>query len=348
MKLFMFQSLPARMKSVLTWGPAAGRPGWKASSHAVLQQECQAALVSLLVGFAFVSSSSPVPPTLTAVQPGGRASFLGLSSGFSCLKATPSPSIVLLHPPGPTSFLSQSPSAITSSDQASIPAFLSPADTYPLPVACRAPVCSSFLPAPGNVSLSSSLCPAHTRADLPPVPSWAQSSHRSTNKPTTASLHSIFSGLRDLLQIAVTLDLQVYLPSLLSSHAILAQNTFLPHVHLSASFSLTGSPRGIASFPERALPLVVFVQLLSHVPLFATPWTAACQVPLSFKLSAGVCSHSCPLSQSCPLSRWCHPTVSSSVTPFASFTQSSPASGSFPHLTSSNTYCLHLSFDIYA
>ena len=35
------------------------------------------------------------------------------------------------------------------------------------------------------------------------------------------------------------------------------------------------------------------------------------------------CSHSCPLS------RWCHPTISSSVIPFSSSLQSSPASGSF-------------------
>ena len=32
----------------------------------------------------------------------------------------------------------------------------------------------------------------------------------------------------------------------------------------------------------------------------------------------------------CPSSRWCHPTISSSVVPFASCHQSSPASGSFP------------------
>ena len=36
-------------------------------------------------------------------------------------------------------------------------------------------------------------------------------------------------------------------------------------------------------------------------------------------------------SNSCPLSRWCHPTVSSSVVPFASYLQSVPASGSFPN-----------------
>jgi len=41
-------------------------------------------------------------------------------------------------------------------------------------------------------------------------------------------------------------------------------------------------------------------------------------------LSPGVCSNSCPLSP------WCHPTISSSVTPFSSCPQFSPASGSFP------------------
>jgi len=32
----------------------------------------------------------------------------------------------------------------------------------------------------------------------------------------------------------------------------------------------------------------------------------------------------------CSLSRWCHPTISSSVTPFSSYHQSFPALGSFP------------------
>ena len=35
-------------------------------------------------------------------------------------------------------------------------------------------------------------------------------------------------------------------------------------------------------------------------------------------------------SNSCPSSLWCHPTISSSVVPFSSHLQSSPASGSFP------------------
>ena len=65
------------------------------------------------------------------------------------------------------------------------------------------------------------------------------------------------------------------------------------------------------------------IQLLSHVQLFATPWTAACQSSLSFT-SPGTCSNSCPSSQ------WCHPTISSSAIPFSSCLQSFPASGSFP------------------
>ena len=40
--------------------------------------------------------------------------------------------------------------------------------------------------------------------------------------------------------------------------------------------------------------------------------------------TSGVCPNSCPLSS------WCHPTISSSVVPFSSRLQSSPASGSFP------------------
>ena len=64
------------------------------------------------------------------------------------------------------------------------------------------------------------------------------------------------------------------------------------------------------------------VQLLSHVQLFATPWTAACQASLSSP-TPGACSNSCPLS------RWCHPTISSSVIPFSSCLQCFPGSRVF-------------------
>ena len=61
---------------------------------------------------------------------------------------------------------------------------------------------------------------------------------------------------------------------------------------------------------------------LSCVRLFVTPCAAARQASLP-PLSPGVCSNPCPLS------RWCHPTISSSVTPFSFCPKSSPASRSF-------------------
>ena len=70
-------------------------------------------------------------------------------------------------------------------------------------------------------------------------------------------------------------------------------------------------------------PFLCSVQLLSHVPLFATPWTAARQASCPSPTPGGVYSNSCPLS------RWCHPTISSSVVPFSSCPPSFPASGSF-------------------
>ena len=69
--------------------------------------------------------------------------------------------------------------------------------------------------------------------------------------------------------------------------------------------------------------IVVAVQLLSRVRLFATPWTAACRLPC-LSLSPRVCSNPHPLSW------WCHPTISFSAAPFSSCPQSFPASGSFP------------------
>ena len=44
------------------------------------------------------------------------------------------------------------------------------------------------------------------------------------------------------------------------------------------------------------LLIVVVVQLLSHVQLFATPWTAAHQASCP-PPTPGACSNSCPLSQ---------------------------------------------------
>ena len=79
--------------------------------------------------------------------------------------------------------------------------------------------------------------------------------------------------------------------------------------------SLSPAPLGKHTF--------VFVQSLSHVWLFVTPWSAARQASLSFTISQN-CSDSCPLS-------WrCHPTILPSVTCFSSCPQSFPPSGTFP------------------
>ena len=65
------------------------------------------------------------------------------------------------------------------------------------------------------------------------------------------------------------------------------------------------------------------VQLLNHVWLLATWWTAARRLS---------CPSPTPRTclDSCPSSWWCHPTISSSVAPFFSCVQSFSASGSFP------------------
>ena len=70
------------------------------------------------------------------------------------------------------------------------------------------------------------------------------------------------------------------------------------------------------------LSKLVFVQTLSRVWVFATPWTGVHQALLS-STKPGVCSNSCLLSQ------WCYPTILSSLAPF-SCPQSFPASKSFP------------------
>ena len=67
------------------------------------------------------------------------------------------------------------------------------------------------------------------------------------------------------------------------------------------------------------------VQSLSHVRLLATPWTTACWRSLSITNSWSLLKL-----MSVESVMPCHPTISSSVTPFSSCSQSFPASGSFP------------------
>ena len=68
--------------------------------------------------------------------------------------------------------------------------------------------------------------------------------------------------------------------------------------------------------------LVPSVQL-SHVRLFATPWTAACQASLSI-------TNSWSLLKLISIALVMPSTISSSDVPFSSFLQSFPASGSLP------------------
>ena len=70
----------------------------------------------------------------------------------------------------------------------------------------------------------------------------------------------------------------------------------------------------------------LFLLLFSHSVVLILCDPMDCSMPRlpCPSLSSGVCSNSCPLSQ------WCHPAISSSVVPFFSHLQSSPASGSFP------------------
>ena len=52
-----------------------------------------------------------------------------------------------------------------------------------------------------------------------------------------------------------------------------------------AIVSFLGTPILFISAPSKIPHLILVVQLLSHVRLFATPWTATCQVSLSFTIS---------------------------------------------------------------
>ena len=101
-------------------------------------------------------------------------------------------------------------------------------------------------------------------------------------------------------------------------------------VYLSPSFITIGNSS--TEIKSRKLSLVRFavVWSLTCVWLFATPWTVAHWPPCPSP-SPGVRSNSCPLS------RWCHPTISSSVSPFSSCPQSFPASG----------YSLQISFKFF-
>ena len=71
-------------------------------------------------------------------------------------------------------------------------------------------------------------------------------------------------------------------------------------------------------FGRKAMANLVVVQSHNHVQLFATPWTAALQAPLSFTISQS-------LLKLMLIESVMHTTISSSVAPFSSCLQSFPA-----------------------
>ena len=91
----------------------------------------------------------------------------------------------------------------------------------------------------------------------------------------------------------------------------------------SGSQLLCTRGRWRATIPVLVLLIFVVVQSPSHVRLFATPWTAACQASLSLTIS-----RVCPSSHL--LHWWCHPAISFSDTLFSFCPQSFPALGTFP------------------
>ena len=84
------------------------------------------------------------------------------------------------------------------------------------------------------------------------------------------------------------------------------------HLHDSYMSALLTTPFSVLLFSRSVVSDSLWPHGLQHARL-------PCPSP-----SPIACSNSCLLSQ------WCHPTISSSVTPFSSCPQSFPASGSFP------------------
>ena len=93
---------------------------------------------------------------------------------------------------------------------------------------------------------------------------------------------------------------------------ILSHNTLVSHLRLPHVFCLHFCSVQFSS-----------VQLLSHVWLFATPWTAAPQASLPI-------TNSQSLLKLMSIESMMHPIISLSVIPFSSCPPSFPASGSFP------------------
>ena len=134
----------------------------------------------------------------------------------------------------------------------------------------------------------------------------------------------IFSASNSFTYVAVWLPSCVQLCSPMAHRASLSLSIFrsLPKSMPIGDAIQPSHPLMPSSPSALNLSPISSVQLVSHVQLFATPWTAARQASLSITNSEGY-------SNSCPSSWCCHPIISSSVIPFSSRLRSFPASGSF-------------------
>ena len=91
-----------------------------------------------------------------------------------------------------------------------------------------------------------------------------------------------------------------------------------------------------------------YIELIVHVVQFSSSVMSNFLRPHGLQHTRISSSSPTPraCSNSCPLSHWCHPTISSSVTPFCSCLQSFPASGSLPRVNSSHQVSKVLEFQL--
>ena len=143
--------------------------------------------------------------------------------------------------------------------------------------------------------------------------------HRALN-PIASLIWRGFWAQRDLVQVPHRTP-----PALQSEDSWLAgwlpPGRQGPDPHLPSS-----TTRYWLSAPSVTPPQFSSYQSLSHVQFFATPWTAPRQASLSITNSWSLPKL---IEFNNPLSLWWHPTISSSVIPFSSCSQSFPASESF-------------------
>ena len=129
-------------------------------------------------------------------------------------------------------------------------------------------------------------------------------------------------------------------PTLLGSVSHLpVSKPAVSHLLISLSVSNLSSP-SLVHLWHSCIPLInirTLANALAHrigggVQLFSRVQSCHSLWPHGLQHTRPPCPSPSPgvYSNSCSLSQWCHPTISSSVTPYSSCPQSFPASGSFP------------------